>query len=86
MQEMFSRFYDKIYDVCESILEEGIQQGVFKDIQKDTIARVIVSYVEGAGIQWHMHNHSFDLERHFELLTINLKNSILKTPESIVDK
>lgn len=80
MQEMFSNLYGKMYEVCESILQEGIEKGIFNSIQKDTMAHFIIAYVEGFGLQWHMRNKSFSLEKHFEILSKSLKDVILKRP------
>lgn len=39
---------------------------------------MLISFVSGMGMQWHMRKRSFDVKKHFSVLAENLRMMIVK--------
>ncbi len=78
MKKTFSYHYVKMTRLFEGIIEEGIQADVFNGVRKDIISVMLIAFVGGMGMQWHMRKHSFDVRKHFSVLTENLRGIIIK--------
>lgn len=78
MKKIFLDLYKKLSKVMEDTLEEGMQKGVFNNVRPHTLSIFFIAFVEGIGLRWHMHDGSFDLSEHFDVLCSNLKEIILK--------
>lgn len=78
LKKNFANPNKRLTGVMKSILEEGKREEVFNEVREDTLANFFVAFVIGIGCLWHMDNRSFDLGEHFNILTRNLKQIILK--------
>ena len=81
LKTAFSDVYSKMANHFESILEEGMESGAFNIVRKDVLSVMLISFVGGMGMQWYMRKRSFDVRKHFSVLTHNLKSIILKDYE-----
>jgi len=78
MKKTFSDLYVRMTKLFEDIIEEGIQAGLFNQVRKDILSVMLLSFVGGMGMQWHMRKRSFDVRKHFSVLTENLRMMIIK--------
>lgn len=78
LKKVFSDLYVRMSNLFESILEEGMKSGDFHLVRKDLLSIMLISFVGGMGMQWHMRKRSFDVRKHFNVLTRNLKSLIVK--------
>ena len=78
LKKIFSDVYVNMTSLFEDILEEGMKSGAFNTVRKDILSVMLISFVGGMGMQWHMRKRSFDVRKHFNVLTHNLKSIIIK--------
>jgi len=82
LKKTFSYYYLQMTRLFEGIIEEGMQAGVFNQVRKDILSVLLIAFVGGMGMQWHMRKRSFDLKKHFSILTENLRSRIVKKESS----
>jgi len=78
LQKEFADMNKRLTGVMKTILEEGEDKEAFNRVREDTLAIFFVAFVIGIGCLWHMDNRSFDLAEHFDIITRNLRQLVLK--------
>jgi AcrR family transcriptional regulator len=78
LQKNFADLNKKLTGVMQSIIEDGKKEGVFNEVGEDTLSVFFVAFVIGIGYLWHMDKGSFNLSDHFEIMTRNLRQIIIK--------
>jgi AcrR family transcriptional regulator len=78
LQKEFADMNKRLTGVLKGILEEGENKEAFNRVREDTLSIFFVAFVIGIGCLWHMDNRSFDLGEHFDIITRNLRQLVLK--------
>jgi AcrR family transcriptional regulator len=78
LQQEFAGMNKRLTGVLKGILEEGENKEAFNRVREDTLSIFFVAFVIGIGCLWHMDNRSFDLAEHFDIITRNLRQLVLK--------
>ncbi len=78
LQNNFADLNRKLTGVMQNIIVDGKKEGVFNEVGEDTLSIFFVAFVIGIGYLWHMDNRSFNLSDHFDIITRNLRQIIIK--------
>lgn len=78
LQKKYAAMNERLTGVMKNIIAEGKRAEVFNDVNEHTLAVMFVSFVVGLGCLWHMNTNSFNLSEEFDIMTMNLRQLIIR--------
>jgi AcrR family transcriptional regulator len=85
MRELFSNLYHKLSDLIENVYEDGVTKEIFPPLPREMISVIVIGFVEGIGLQWHMRGETFNLKSYFDFILKDMFNKLNLEESSLKD-